>query len=102
MNLVTTRTITATLTNDREGVVRDLGSLARSGSKIWNVTRWTIDRIWEQTGDILEGPLKSYTKNQSCWKDLNAQSGQAIVEQLSDAFQSWFEQDDSDANPPGY
>ncbi len=103
MNLVTTRTITATLTNDREGVVRDLDSLGRSGSKIWNVARWTISRIWDHTGEIPdEGPLKSYMKTQDCWKDLNAQSSQAIVEELSGAFQSWFQQDDPDANPPGY
>ncbi|MFT4889858.1 MAG: putative transposase [Halobacteriales archaeon] len=103
MNLVTTRTITASLTNDREGVVRDLDSLGRSGSKIWNVARWTISRIWDYTGDIPEeGLLKSYMKKQDCWKDLNAQSSQAIVEELAGAFQSWFEQDDPDANPPGY
>jgi len=41
-------------------------------------------------------------ENQQCWKDLNSQSSQAIVEELSGAFQSWFEQDDPDANPPGY
>ena len=64
-NLVTTRTITASLTNDREGVVRDLDSLSRSGSKIWNVARWTISRIWDETGEIPdEGPVKSYMKNQ--------------------------------------
>ncbi|AQL44631.1 transposase (plasmid) [Halorientalis sp. IM1011] len=103
MNLVTTRTITAALANDREGVVRDLDSLARSGSKIWNVARWTAGRIWDETGEIPdEGPLKSYMKNQPCWKDLNAQSSQAIIEELAGAFQSWFEQDNPDANPPGY
>jgi putative transposase len=98
VNLVTTRTITAALTNDREGVVRDLDSLARSGSKLWNVARWTADRIWDHTGEIPdEGPLKSYMTNQPCWKDLNAQSSQAIVEELAGAFQSWFEQDDPDS-----
>jgi putative transposase len=103
VNLVTTRTITAALTNDREGVVCDLDSLARSGSKIWNVARWTAGRIWDETGEIPEeGPLKSYMKNQPCWKDLNAQSSQAIMEELAGAFQSWFEQDNPDANPPGY
>jgi len=103
VNLVTTRTITASLTNDREGVVQDLDSLARSGSKIWNVARWTCGRIWDHTGEIPdEGPLKSYMKNQTCWKDLNAQSSQAIVEELADAFHSWFKQTNPDANPPGY
>ncbi len=83
--------------------MRDLNSLARSGSKIWNVARWTISRIWDHTGEIPdEGPLKSYMKTQECWKDLNSQSSQAIVEELSGAFQSWFEQDNPDANPPGY
>ena len=88
MDLVTTRTITAALTNGREGVVCDLNSLTRSGSKIWNVARWTISRIWDHTGKIPdEGPLKSYMKNQACWKDLHSQSSQAIVEELSGAFQ---------------
>jgi putative transposase len=41
-------------------------------------------------------------KTKDCWKDLNAQSSQAIVEGLAGAFQSWFEQDDPDADPPGY
>ena len=42
--------------------------------------------------------------NQSCWKDLNAQSSQKVIEELSDAFQSWFDlgQKDKEANPPGY
>ena len=103
MNLVTIRTITAALTNDREGVVGGLDSLARSGSNIWNVARWTISRIWDYTGEIpAEGPLKSYVKTRDCWKDLHSQSSQAIIEELSGAFQSWFKQDDPDANPPGY
>ena len=103
MNLSTTRTITASLTNDREGVVRGLDSLSRSGSKIWNVARWTSSRIWDHTGKIPdEGPLKSYMKNQACWKDLHSQSSQATIEELAGAFQSWFDQDDPDANPPGY
>jgi len=43
-------------------------------------------------------------KNQSCWKDLNAQSSQKVIEELSDAFQSWFDlrHKSSEANPPGY
>jgi Probable transposase. len=51
-----------------------------------------------------EGPLKSYMKNRECWKDLNAQSSQKVIEELSDAFQSWFDlrHKDPKANPPGY
>jgi len=43
-------------------------------------------------------------KNQVCWKDLNAQSSQKVIEELSDAFQSWFDlrQKDDTVNPPGY
>jgi putative transposase len=43
-------------------------------------------------------------KNQSCWKDLNAQSSQNVIEELSDAFQSWFDlrYKFDEANPPGY
>jgi putative transposase len=81
VNLITTRIITATLTDDGEGVMCDLDSLARSGSKIWNVARWTAGRIWEETGDIPdEGPRKSDMRNQLCWRDLNAQSSQVIIE----------------------
>jgi len=43
-------------------------------------------------------------KNRSCWKDLNAQSSQKVIEELSDAFQSWFDlrHKFDEANPPGY
>ncbi len=43
-------------------------------------------------------------KNQAYWKDLNAQSSQKVIEELSDAFQSWFDlrHKDDEANPPGY
>lgn len=103
VELVTTRTITASLVNDREGVMRDLDSLADSASKLWNVARWTIARIWNSTGEIPdEGLLKKYLKTKRVWRNLNAQSSQAIVEELADAFQSWYKQDDPDANPPGY
>ena len=65
----------------------------------------TADRIWNQTGEIPDaGTLKTYMKRRECWKDLNAQSSQKVIEELSDAFQSWFDlrQTDPEANPPGY
>jgi transposase, IS605 OrfB family, central region len=103
-NLTVTRTYVGSIQNPEQ--VRDgLDSLGRSASKIWNVARWTADRIWNQTGEIPdEGTLKAYMKNQQCWKDLNAQSSQKVIEELSDAFQSWFDlrQKDTEANPPGY
>jgi putative transposase len=43
-------------------------------------------------------------KHQGCWKDLNTQSSQKVIEELSGAFQSWFDlrQMDDEASPPGY
>ncbi|QSG13404.1 Transposable element [Halapricum desulfuricans] len=104
MAVEVTRTYVGSIQNQRQ-VCDSLDSLGDSASKIWNVARWTADRIWDATGDIPdEGVLKSYMKNQSCWKDLNAQSSQKVIEELSDAFQSWFDlrQKDPEANPPGF
>ena len=34
--------------------------------------------------------------------DLHSQSSHRVLQELGEAFVSWYEQDDSDANPPGY
>jgi IS605 OrfB family transposase len=103
-NLTVTRTYIGTIQNPEQ--VRDgLDSLGRSASKVWNVARWTADRIWSQTGEIPDaGTLKAYMKSRECWNDLNAQSSQKVIEELSDAFQSWFDlrQKEPESNPPGY
>jgi len=66
------RTYVGSIQNHQQ-VCDGLDSLGDSASKIWNVARWTADRIWDATGEIPNGSvLKSYMKNQSCWKDLNA------------------------------
>ena len=104
MAIEVTRTYVGSIQNQRQ-VSDDLDSLGDSASKIWNVARWTADRIWDATGKIPDGGvLKSYMKNQACWKDLNAQSSQKVIEELSDAFQSWFDlrHKFDEANPPGY
>ena len=104
MAIKATRTYVGSIKNHQQ-VCDGLDSLGDSASKIWNVARWTADRIWDATGEIPNGSvLKSYMKNQSCWKDLNAQSSQKVIEELSDAFQSWFDlrHNSSEANPPGY
>jgi len=104
MAIKATRTYVGSIQNHQQ-VCDGLDSLGDSASKIWNVARWTADRIWDATGEIPNGSvLKSYMKNQSCWKDLNAQSSQKVIEELSDAFQSWFDlrHKSSEANPPGY
>jgi len=104
MAIGVTHTYVGSIQNQRQ-VSDGLDSLGDSASKIWNVARWTADRIWNATGEIPdERTLKAYMKNQSCWKDLNAQSSQKVIEELSDTFQSWFDlrQTDDEANPPGY
>ena len=51
------------------------------------------------------GTLKAYLKNHERYADLNAQSSQAILEELAEAFDSWYvhrENGNENANPPGY
>ena len=77
-----------------------------NASKLWNVARWTCDRIWDETGTIPNGgTLKAYLENHERYANLNAQSSQAILEELAEAFDSWYahrRNDDDNANPPGY
>jgi len=87
-------------------VREDLDSLGFAASKLWNVARWTCDRIWSETGTIPDDDvLKAYLKSHERYADLNAQSSQAILEQLAEAFDSWYtlrSNGDETANPPGY
>jgi len=86
--------------------VRDnLDTLGDAAAKLWNVARWTANRVWDAIGEIPDvGPLKAYMKTKDCWKNLNSQSSQKFIEELSDAFQSWpdLRHTDETANPPGY
>jgi putative transposase len=83
-----------------------LDSLGFAASKLWNVARWTCDRIWNQTGTLPEdGPLKAYLKSHERYADLNAQSSQRVIEELVEAFDSWYAKrrnGDDRANPPKY
>jgi len=100
-----TRTYVASIRNHQQ-VRADLDSLGFAASKLWNVARWTCDRIWHETGTIPDhGVLKAYLKSHERYADLNAQSSQAILEELAEAFDSWYahrEKGNDDANPPGY
>jgi len=64
-----TRTDVGSIQNHRQ-VCGGLDSLGDSASRIWNVARWTADCVWGKIGEIPdEGVLKSYMKDQSCWKE---------------------------------
>jgi hypothetical protein len=79
MAIEATRTYVGSIQNDRQ-VCAGLNSLGDSASKIWNVARWTAGRIWNETGEIPDkAVLKSYIKNQSCWKDLDAHSSKKVI-----------------------
>ncbi|WP_135366650.1 RNA-guided endonuclease InsQ/TnpB family protein [Halosimplex halophilum] len=100
-----TRTYVASIRNHRQ-VRNDLDLLGFAASKLWNIARWTCDRIWHETGTIPDhGVLKAYLKSHERYADLNAQSSQAILEELAEAFDSWYAlrgNGDENANPPGY
>ena len=100
-----TRTYIVYIRNHQQ-VCDDLDSLGFAASKLWNIARWTCDRIWSETGTIPDdGPLKAYLKNHERYADLNAQSSQTILEELAEAFGSWYthrKNGNTDANPPGY
>ncbi|PSQ48438.1 transposase [Halobacteriales archaeon SW_7_65_23] len=100
-----TRTYVASIRNYQQVRV-GLDSLGFAASKLWNVARWTCDRIWDETGTIPDhGTLKAYLKSHERYADLNAQSSQAILEELAEAFDSWYahrENGNENANPPGY
>ncbi len=83
---VVTRTYTAGICNQQQ-VRDDLDSLGFAASKLWNVARWTVGRVWDACGQIPEdGALKSYLKSHERYADLNAQSSQKVLEELSEAF----------------
>jgi len=84
--------------------VRDnLDTLGDAAAKLWNVARWTANRVWDAIGEIPDvGPLKAYMKTKDCWKNLNSQSSQKFIEELSDAFQSWPDLRHTDETAPGY
>ena len=73
-NRTVTRTHVASIRNQRQ--VRDgLDSLGFAASKLWNIARWTAERIWSETGHIPgHAELSSYLKSNERYADLNAQS----------------------------
>jgi putative transposase len=104
-NRAVTRTHVASIRNPRQ--VRDgLDSLGFAASKLWNVGRWTAERIWSETGRIPgHAELSSYLKSHERYGDLNAQSSQRVIQELAEAFNSWYghrQNGNEKANPPAY
>ena len=104
-NRVVTRTHVASIRNQRQ-VCDDLDSLGFAASKLWNITRWTAERIWSETGHIPgHAELSSYLKSHERYADLNAQSSQRVIQELAEAFKSWYghrQNGNQNANPPAY
>ena len=76
-----------------------------SASKLWNVANYHSRNVWEKTGEIPDhGDLKRELKGHTNYDGLHSQSSQRVLEELAEAFSSWYEtrKSDSRANPPGY
>lgn len=99
------RTYTASIRNQQQ-VSDDLDSLGFAGSKLWNIGRWTVGRVWDACGKIPgKYDLQKYLKGHERYSDLHSQSSQRVLSELGEAFESWYEhrrQDDKKARPPGY
>ena len=102
---VVTRTYTASIQNQSQ-VSDDLDALGFAASKLWNVGRWTCDRVWDEIGYIPEhDELCAYLKSHERYDDLHSQSSQRVLQELAEAFDSWYanrQNGDQKANPPGY
>jgi putative transposase len=102
---VVTRTYTASIQNQSR-VSDDLDSLGFAASKLWNVGRWTISRVWDETDSIPEhDELTAYLKSHERYDDLHSQSSQRVLQELAEAFIGWYgkrQNGDARANPPGY
>ncbi|WP_458185361.1 RNA-guided endonuclease InsQ/TnpB family protein [Haladaptatus sp. NG-WS-4] len=102
---VVTRTYRARICNYSQ-VRDDLDSLGIAASKLWNVARWTAGRVWDAYGQIPNAnALMTYLKNHERYADLHSQSSQRVLQELGEAFTSWYgkrKNGDENANPPGY
>jgi len=74
-----------------------------SASKLWNVANYHSRKQWENTGEIPDHEeLKRELKIHPKYKGLHSQSSQRVLEELAEAFNSWYSSDDDRDNPPGY
>jgi putative transposase len=76
---VVTRTYRARICNYTQ-VCNDLDSLGFAASKLWNVGRWTAQRVWDASGQIPDAnALMAYLKNHERYADLHSQSSQRVL-----------------------
>jgi transposase, IS605 OrfB family, central region len=84
-------------------VKESLDQHAWSASKLWNVANYHSREVWDETGEIPNhGELKDELKSHSKYGGLHSQSSQRVLEELAEAFNSWYGSDDNRDNPPGY
>jgi putative transposase len=96
--LEATRTYVARITNHQQGR-DDLDQCGVSASKLWNVGRYYIQQRWDKDGEIPdEAELNSELKAHERYSDLHSQSSQRVLDELAEAFTSWYNSDDGN-NP---
>ncbi|WP_458210616.1 RNA-guided endonuclease InsQ/TnpB family protein [Haladaptatus sp. NG-SE-30] len=98
------RTYRAKIRNHSQ-VERMLDRHGWSASKLWNVANYHSRHVWDDTGEIPDdSDLKRELKGHTTYKGLHSQSSQRVLEELAEAFNSWYgnRKTDSRANPPGY
>ncbi|MFC7188130.1 RNA-guided endonuclease InsQ/TnpB family protein [Halorubrum yunnanense] len=96
------RTHRATIRNHSQ-VAESLDRHGWSASKLWNVANYYARNVWNDTGEIPDhGRLKDELKTHTNYNGLHSQSSQRVLEELAEAFTSWYESDDDRDNPPGY
>ena len=96
------RTHRATIRNHSQ-VAESLDRHGWSASKLWNVANYYARSVWDDTDEIPDhGRLKDELKTHTKYKGLHSQSSQRVLEELAEAFTSWYESDDDRDNPPGY
>ena len=96
------RTHRATIRNHAQ-VAESLDRHGWSASKLWNAANYHSRQVWEETGKIPDHEeLKAELKTHPKYKGLHSQSSQRVLEELAEAFNSWYSCDDDRDNPPGY
>ncbi len=87
-NQVVTRTLKASIQNHSQ-VSDALDSHGFAASRLWNIGRWTISRVWDAIGHIPDAnELCSYLKSHDRYADLHSQSSQRVLQELGEAFVS--------------